>query len=334
MVMIIVVILIAAITTIIAASVDLSRMAVYKQNQAEREAKWQYCVDSGQAFVVEDLVALAGTTQSFSKTVNGINLAVSSAPDLSWNELTSTKLIVTGTIDGKSRTTELYVGKRQTVNPCKFGLFVTTLLEPDSNVVLTGDAYAGVTTDAERLSITGDLYCPNAVVPTIGSLTGSYLGRQPTQSITLDRAAYSAQAAIFTSGNLSLTNPTYIGSGAHSQLRYHTGDLTIQGSTRGEITIFVDGNVTLDNIVNRAGFLGRLVIISTGDVKIEPGTCEAFVIASGKVGDKVRNGARTLNGSLAGGELNKIKHNLTINFDDYFATNALGGFRYWLPGQW
>ena len=55
MVMIFVVILMVAVTTIIAASVDLGRMAAYKQKQSERETKWEYCVESGKSLVVENL---------------------------------------------------------------------------------------------------------------------------------------------------------------------------------------------------------------------------------------------------------------------------------------
>ncbi len=330
MVMIVVVILIAAITTIIAASVDLSRMAVYKQNQAEREAKWQYCVDSGRAFVVEDLVALAGTTQSFSKTVNGIDLTVNASPDGAWNSSTSTQITVTGILNGKSRTTKLYVGNRATVQPCQFGLFFTTIFSPDNDFGVTGDVYMAGTIDARKMTLNGDIYCPATTPPLVAGQTGAYFGRQPGQTITFDKTVYAANATVTTSGNITLNNPTNLSIGARSQLRYHTGNLTIRGTTTGEITIFVDGDVNLDDVTDLLSTLGRLVVISTGKVTFSGNTSDAFVICK----DEVHANCKIINGSISGVEFSKCRKDLVVNYDNYFVANPNGGNRYWLPGQW
>ena len=335
MVMIIVVILIAAITTIIAASVDLSRMAVYKQNQAEREAKWHYCVDSGQAFVVEDLVALVGTTQSFSKTVNGIDLTVNAIPDGAWNSSTSTQIAVTGLLEGKSRTTKLYVGKRATVQPCQFGMFFTDKFRTDLGSINSGDVYLAGSIVADGLSQTGDIYSPDISAPPTNSFSGIFYGRQPRQHIVLDDAAYLANASIVTSGTTTLKNPTNLSLSSRSQLRYHTGNLTISGTTTGEITIYVSGTVNLSNVTNSLIVLGRLVVICNGDVFLEKGIgSDAFVICNGKVSETAPSGIRTINGSMAGAELVNPKTGYVVNFNNYFVANPDGGIRYWLPGQW
>jgi hypothetical protein len=334
MVMIMVVILIGAITTVIAASVDLGRMAVYKQKQAEREVAWQYCVESGKAFVVEDLVALSDTMQSFSKTVNGIALSVSCSPDFSWNSITSTRVTVTGILEGKSRTTREYVGKRSTVNPCHFGVFFTSVFNPNSNITLTGDAFLAGSISASLLSVTGDLYCPSATAPTVASLTGVYVGRQPGQSLVLNEAKYAAEDPTPTSGNLTLNNPSGTASFFHSELRFHSGDLTIKGTTNGELTIYVKGSVTLDRIKNASSGTNRLVVICNGDVTIFPGANDVFVIASGKIRSSSTTGARTISGSLAGMEFSNTVSTYTVNFDDYFVTSGFGGYRYYIPGQW
>ena len=328
--MIIVVILIAAITTIIAASVDLSRMAVYKQSQSEREAKWQYCVESGQAFVVEDLVALADTTQSFAKTVNGINLAVSCSPDSFWNSGTSTLITVTGSLDGKSRTTRDYVGKRTKVNPCQFAMYFTTTFAHTIALNVTGDVYMAGTIDASRLTLAGDLYCPNVTAPILASHTGSYVGRQPGQSIVLDSAKYLAEVISPTSGTLTLNNPTGVGTLIHSDLRHHTGDLTVSGTATGEITIFVNGNVTIDNLVESVLPLGRLVVICKGNVTLLGSRCDVFVICDGDVDWK----CDVVNGSVSGSTFTKSKPGSVMNFDSYFVSTPSSGFRYYIPGQW
>ena len=333
--MIFVVIMIAAATTIIAASVDLGRMAVYKQKQSEREAEWDYCVDSAIAFVVEDLVALADTNQSFAKTVNGVNLSVTAAPDIMWNFSTGVKITVTGAIDGKSRTTRVYSGKRSTVNVCQFGLFFTDAFQaPSTAFNLTGDAYLDGTVDATNLSLTGDLYSPPATMPVVQSITGTYFGRQPGQTITLDNAKYLAEDSSPTSGTLTLNNPTGIGTIFHSELRYHTGNLTIKGRTTGELTLFVDGNVILDTIRDASSGTNRLVVICTGTVTFNPGVNDAFIITAGSVVSAGTPGPRTLNGSLAGSQFPTTTSSFNIVFDNYFVANGFGGFRYYIPGQW
>ncbi len=333
--MIVVVILIAAITTIIAASVDLSRMAVYKQNQAEREAKWQYCVDSGRALVVENLVALAGTTQSFSKTVNGIDLTISASSDPFWNPETSTKLAITGILDRSLKTTNVFVGKRSTVNPCEFGLFIADLLNTTTSTLqISGDVYLDGSITASRLLVIGDLYCPSPSSPTIFSLSGSYFGRQSGQSIVLDNAIYSANAYSRSSGTLTLTDPTAVLLRSHSELRYHTGILTITGKTNGHLTVFVNGSVILDKIRDTPGDLSRLVVICNGDVTFKPGINDAFVISSGRILFSAESGPRTLNGSLAASQFPNTSNLLQIYFDDYFVTTPSSGFHFYIPGQW
>jgi len=334
MVMIVVVILIAAITTIIAASVDLSRMAVYKQNQAEREAKWQYCVDSAKAMVVEDMVGLVGTTQSFSKTVNGIDLAIGATPDLGWNPYTSSQISVKGNLEGNIRLTTVYAGKRSTVQPCQFGLYFTDIFDPDSLIDLTGDAYLARSINASQLLIAGDIYCPDAAGPKVAGQTGSYIGRQPGQKIALDDSTYASKATITTSGTMTLKNPTNLLSLSQSELRFHKGHLTITGSTTGEITVYVQGSVTIKNITNSVMILGRLVVICNGDAQIENGVSDVFLICNGKISSSKASGTRTINGSLAGIEFSNTTSGYTIKFDNYFVANPDGGFRYWLPGQW
>jgi hypothetical protein len=332
MIMIFVVIMVAAATTIVAASVDLGRMATYKQKQSEREAKWQYCLDSAKALVVEDMVGLVGTSQSFAKSINGVNLTVTSEVDGSWNPVTGGKITTTGTLDGKIRTSLQYVGKRATVQPCQFGMLFTDKFQPDANTILNADIYLPGNLDASGLTITGDIYSPNVSAPIVASQTGSFFGRQPGQHIVLNDSLYAAQATVTTSGTSTLNNPTNLSLGTHSQLRYHTGNLTISGSTLGEITIYVKGSVNIANVRNS---IGRLVVICNGDAQIAKGTSDVFLICNGKVSSSGGGGAgRIVNGSLAGAEFSNTAKDYTVNFDNYFVSNTNGGNRYWIPGQW
>ena len=110
--------------------------------------------------------------------------------------------------------------------------------------------------------------------------------------------------------------------------------MTIKGTTTGELTLFVNGNVILDKIRDGSFGTNRLVVICTGTVTFNPGVNDAFVITSGSVVSAGTPGPRTLNGSLAGSQFPTTTSTFNIVFDNYFVTNSFGGFRYRIPGQW
>ena len=334
MVMIFVVILMVAVTTIIAASVDLGRMAAYKQKQSEREAKWEYCVDSAKSLVVENLTSYASVIQSFSQTVNGIPLLISSAPTPSWNFTTSTKVTVAGTLDNKVRSTNVFVGKRTSVNPFLFDMYFTSKFNPNNVVQLNSDLFLPSTYDLTYTQLTGDCYATQATSPSFSSFSGSFFGRQPTEQFQFNDAAYAANASISTVGNLTLNNPTNLLSLAHSQLRYHDGTLVISGTVTGEITIFVKGAAYIDNVTCLASPLSRLVVICDGDINFEAGTSNVFIMGNAKCRMSGSAGNRIINGSVAAKELTATNYPWTVNFDNYFVLFPDGANRYWLPGSW
>ncbi|MEI8282852.1 MAG: hypothetical protein WCG75_10640 [Armatimonadota bacterium] len=333
MIMIFVVIMIAAATTIIAASVDLGRMAAYKQKQSEREAKWDYCVESAKSLVVENLTSYGSTTQSFAQTVNGMSLAISAVPAPTWNPTTSTRITVTGTLDGQSRTSAVLVGKRTYVNPFLFAMYFTSIFNPNDVVKLDDDLFLPSIYDVSNTKLTGDCYSTQSTAPAFNSFSGTFYGRQPVEPFYLDDAAYAAAASITTSGASTLNNPTNLISITHSQLRYHTGNLVISGTVTGEITIFVKGGAYM-NKVKFANALSRLVVICDGDINFEAGDCDAFIMGNGKCRMSGVNGDRKISGSVAANELTATNNFWKITYDNYFALNSDGAFRYWLPGAW
>lgn len=333
MVMIFVVIMMAAMSTILAASVDLGRMAVYKQKQLEREAKWKYCVDSAQALVTENLVNSGTYTQSFSQTVNGISLTISNELN-SWSDPWGCRMTAKGTLDGKLKSSILYFGKRSTVQPCQFGMFFTSKVQPDTNASVTGDLYYAGTIDASSVKVTGDVYSPSTSAPNFSVFSGTFVGRQPGLKISLDDATYQSAADISTSGTSTLSNPTNLLSLSHSQLRYHEGNLTIKGTITGEITIFVKGSVTIQNTVQFTNILSRLVVICDGDITFSSGSSSVFAISNGRIQGDGGKSARLISGSIAGKELSNTGGNWTVTFDSYFSSFSGGGERYRIPGQW
>ncbi|MBI1334822.1 MAG: hypothetical protein GC165_18300 [Armatimonadetes bacterium] len=337
MIMIFVSMMLIAITTIIMASVDVGRMAITKQRQIERDGKWQLCLDSAKAYVTANLVSKSTYTQSFNLTVNNITLKVDSALS-TWQTPYGVQTTVKGTLDGKSKTSTLYFGKRATVQPCQFGLFFTSAITPTGSVSNTGDLYYYGSIDGSMLTIGGDVYSPDTTSPTFSSLTGSFIGRQPGFKISLDDTAYANSASVTTSGDTTLTNPSSLLAATQSQLRYHTGNLTIRGTITGEITIFVKGTATIKAVTPLTNILSRLVVICDGDVYLDTGTSGVFVICTGMISSTSSGGNRIVNGSLAGSILKNTDGGngslMTINFDNYFVANTNGGYRYWIPGQW
>ncbi len=334
MVMIFVVIMVASITTIIAASVDFGRMASYKQHQLEREAKWQYCVDSAKALVTQDLAASSAYTQSISKTLNGVNLSISSAQDSTWNDPNGEKIVTSGTLEGKAKSSTTYMGKRATVQPPQFALFFTNRATPDAAVTSNADIYYNGTFDASKFRVSGDVYSSATTSPTFMLLTGSFIGRQPGLKISLDDNSYYNNASVKTSGTSTLSSPLNLLSLTHSQLRYHTGNLTITGTVTGEITVFVKGNVTIKSVSWLTTLISRLVVICDGNVSIDGGTSYAFIICNGDVTSTDSGSSRTIYGSIAGANFVDTQSTYRVVYDNYFNTNQSGGYRYWLPGQW
>lgn len=332
--MIFVVILIAAATTIIASSVDLSRMAAYKQHQSEREANWQYSIESAKAIVTENLTSFGSTTQSFSQTINGMLLTIGASPNDAWNATTGTQISVTGNLEGNSRTSKILIGKRTYVNPFLFGMYFTGKFNPNNYVTLDSDLFLPSIYDITYTRLSGDCYASQATRPTFNTFSGAFYGRQPVEKFQLNDGAYASNATISTVGNITLKNPTNLLSLTSSQLRYHEGNLTITGTVLGEITIFVKGGVYFDNVKVATSVLSRLVVICDGDINFEPGTSYVFAIGNGRCRMSGGTGDRIIFGSIAADELTATNFPWTITYDNSFSVLPNLAARYWLPGQW
>ncbi len=332
MVMIFVVILIACITTVLAATVDLGRIGALKQRQRERDAKWAYCVDSARALVGEGLWSSATYNQNFNRTVNGVDLTVSSALDSSFNA-NGVKIITTGTMDGKSRTSTSYMGKRAYVNPCVFGMFFTSTMTMKKTSTLTGDLYYRTTLTDSKLGVTGNVFTPNTTSPIFTSMTGSFVPRQPGFTIAFNDAAYQAAASSVITKDTTVNNPTNLLSLGKADLRFIQGKLTIKGVVTGEIVYYVSGSVNIQGVSLSLTGVSRLVIICNGDVQIQGGAKSIFVVCNGAITNG-GGGANIITGSLCGGTFDDKDQSWTVVYDNYFEANADAGNRYWIPGQW
>jgi hypothetical protein len=336
--MIFVAFMMVAVTTILAASSDLSRIARVRQAQTEREIKWNLAVESAKALAVEGLSTSMNSPQTFSATVNNIPLTIQSELSSSWSNGNGAKVTVSGTLAGKPRQTDFYLGKRSIPNPAVFGCFVTSFFAPNNfwgdkeTLRIVGDLYCPKRSYLRGVEVSGDLYSSLRAQPTLESLGGSFFGYQPGMSIGLDSAKYSPVADVSTTGDLVLNSPTNSASGTRSKLFYHKGTLTIKGTVTGEITIYVSGNAIIQN-PKLATSRDRLVVIVDGDVEVAKGTSEVFLISNGEA-TFTDSGSRTIKGSLACATLKSLSDNITVDFDSYFVNDPVRSAKFRIPGQW
>lgn len=331
--MIFVAVMLLASTTIIATSVDMSRMARIKLASSERDTKWNLCLDSAKALIVESIAKTGSITQNLSATLNGIPLTIQSHSS-SWGSARGCQITVAGTQDGQSRTSTLYIGERVAVNPAQFACMVTSQLRPGNQGTLKclGDLYCPVSTSGIGVDARSDVYSPSATSPSFSNIDGRFIGRQPKPIVTLSNSKYQAVANAFSSGTSTLNNPSGPTSWGNSKVYYHTGNLTIAGTVMGRVTIYVAGNVVLSNPrLSTSNGSHQLVVIANGNVSISSGDSTAHVISSGTVSV---TGTANLNGSLACATISGLTSNLTVNYDGYFEYWSFESDNFRIPGQW
>lgn len=339
--MLFVAVMMVAVTTILAAASDLGRIARVRQAQGEKDLKWDLAVESAKALAAEDLAQSTAFPQQTSITINGIPLTIRTEPSDSWGAGNGAKVTVSGTVASKARLADLYLGKRLTPNPAAFGCLVTSLFAPNKfwedeveTLRIKGDLYCPKMSYLRGVEVQGDLYSALRTQPSLDSLGGKFYGHQPGMSISLDSAKYISDADVSTDGDLVLNNPTNSSNGVRSRLFYHKGSLTIKGTVTGEVTVFVSGNVTLENpkLANVTGN-DRMVVIVDGDVEIAKGASNVFLICNGEV-TFTGKGNRTITGCLACSTLKSLPDTVTVDFNSYFVNDAVRSAKFRIPGQW
>lgn len=339
--MLFVAVMMVAVTTILAVASDLGRIARVRQAQGEKDLKWDLAVESAKALAAEDLAQSTTFPQQMSVTINGIPLTIRTELSGSWGAGNGAKTTVSGTVAGKSRQVELYLGKRSIPNPAAFGCFVTSLLTPNNfwddevkALRIKGDLYCPKLSYLRGVEVQGDVYSALRTQPSLDSLDGKFYGRQPGMSISLESGKYSPEADVSTTGDLVLNDPTNSSYGVRSKLFYHKGSLTIKGIVTGEVTVFVSGNVTLENPKLATGSGNdRLIVIVDGDVEVAKGASDAFLICNGEI-TFTGKGNRTIAGCLACTTLKSLPDSVTVDFDNYFVNDAARSAKFRIPGQW
>lgn len=329
--MIFVVVTMAAVGTILLASMDLGRLAYLKVKDSERRIRFQAHLDSIRAEYEEKLYREGVGNYSLTITNNSIRSETAGSLDTSWESPRSYQVQITSTLDRKTKTTTLKMGKRMMVNAAEFSL-VAGQLSTTQKLKLEGDVMIGTPYVAsENPDLKGDVYGVATTNSAIDFNQGTYIGNQPKPKIVLTPAAYSAVADVTTSGTVTMNNPSFGLPILSSRTIYHTGNLTLSGTYSGKGTIFVNGSVTIRDLRAFTG-LDHAIIISTGGIVLEGDDITAVMITSGTV-TTTSGSTIKIAGSLAGNVVN-VTQKIEIVQDTFISVNPLLNDFFRIPGSW
>lgn len=335
--MVFVVVIMAAMTTIIASSLDLSAVVEQRQHQMEREAAWHYVEDCAIARV-QDLVNESNSwTNDFVLVLNGISARVTSRPSTSWQVGKGIDIRVSGTLDGRTRTVNFRRSGREEPNVFQLGFGVLQDLSLTANIEVTGDAYLGgdLESDSSSFRATGDLFIADNEVSDLLEGVGRniYLNQRDFR-INFNLEGYQKTASRILRGNVTLDKPLFLNSLTRSELIYVEGNLTLSGSYVGNATIVVNGNCFLEN-PRSTTVLDHVVLLVNGNVFLSGGRHDAFIACNGVVTNSTADGSlRRIFGSLITSKLEIGKSNYQIEYENIFEIRPDLKNAFHLPSQW
>lgn len=328
-IMIFAVVTMAAVGTILMASLDLGRLAYLKTKSFERKLRYRFHVDSIRADYEEKLYREGASSINLTLENNGIRSECVGQVDSAWENPRAYSISISSLFDQKTVVKVVKIGKRAMFNAGDFG-FAAGTFTTAKDVKVDGDSYVGSTYSAHKFEVDGDLYGQAATDSFADIHSGDYIGSQPKPRVVLNSAAYQAVADTTTSGTRSMVNPSFGLLGLSSKTYYHTGTFTITGTYSGKATIFVNGNVTVNNL---KPFLptDHVVIICTGTMSLAGRDITAVLISGGTVVTPA-TGKIEIAGSLVTNTLTATQ-DLDIAMDEFLLDPLLPGF-FRLPGSW
>ncbi|HLO98314.1 MAG TPA: hypothetical protein VK171_06940 [Fimbriimonas sp.] len=330
-IMIFAVVTMAAVGTILVASMDLGRLAYLKVKYAERKMRFQAHLDSIRAEYEERLYREGVATYTINVSNNRIRSETTGSLDAGWESPKGYQVQITSSYDQKTKSSTLKMGKRVMVNAADFSL-VAGQITSSAEIKLDGDAAFGpIATFGVDLKMKGDIYGTATSPTAVQFVQGQYIGRQPKPKIVLNAPAYASIADVTTSGTQTMNSPSFGLPLLTSRSYYHTGNLTLSGTYSGKGTLFVNGTVTIRDFRALTG-LDHAIIISTDGIVLEGGSITAVMITSGTVTTTAATKI-SISGSLAGNEVN-VTQNLDIVQDTFISVNPLLNDFYRIPGAW
>lgn len=328
----------AAMTTIIASSLDLSAVVEKRQHQMEREAAWQYAQEAAIARVQDRINEANQWTNDFWISINGLSVRARSRASTTWEVGKGVEIDVSGTLDGRFRSVSLRRSGREEPNIFTLAFGVLRQMEMTSNINVTGDAYflsEPNFNDATQLSVNGDIFTAEVSAEGLEeSAVGALYVNQRDFRLNFDLAAYQKNANRTFSGSVQLDKPLFLNSLTRSELIYVEGNLTLSGSYVGNATIVVNGNCFLEN-PRSTTILDHIVLLVNGNVLVGSGTHDVFVACNGTTSNSTNDASsRRIFGSLITSILETGKSNYQIEYENIFEIRPDLKNAFHLPSQW
>lgn len=335
-IMIFCVVMMTAITTVISATLDLSRIIELRQHQIERETAWKY-TEFGLISIAE---AQMKSTKQFSqdetRIINGVTARITTISDPLFEGDRSVLATISGQLEGKARSRTARIGKRGPINPFWFALGSESEVQVDGSLAVTGDIYIGgtITATLSRPIFDGNYYTDKPGAP-FASSNYRLLINQSTISPSWESSTYVPVATSVLNGNENWNKPLFPNRTQGSEVHIVNGNLEVSGTYVGNATIYVNGNLSIKGIVPKNAAQDRYVFIVDGNVLLDGSNTECFIICKGEIQAATNTPVRrTLRGAFWSQKFQTNTGRFTIVHDEFFWLNPDAAAEYRVPGMW
>jgi hypothetical protein len=335
-IMIFCVVMMTAVTTVVSATLDLSRIVELRQHQMEREAAWDYTefamISIAEAKMKDELVY----AQDETRVLNGISARIQTVSDPLFEGDRGVKATISGILEGKNRQVETRIGKRGPINPFWFAFGYNDEFEIGGTLNVIGDSYHGseISYRVTPPAFDGNYYTSEPSAPLASSAYRTLLNQSkwfPTW-VGLDYLLVSTTKYV---GNQVWSGPSF-SSGVMPPPVYHvSGNLDISGNYSGNATIYVAGNLMIKNLRRRDPDQDRFVFIVDGNVLVDGPNVECFIVTNRAIlPSNPTNPRINFIGSFWCNTLTLDTGRFVMNADEYFWINPGMGVQYRIPGLW
>jgi hypothetical protein len=292
--MVFAVVLIAAMTTTVVATVWLTSSLSKDERLYEDQLRCRYAFEGVCEQAAQDYTAgtLAVFPANRTVTVNGVS-CVTSISDNSAN--IPHTMSATMTYHNRTRTDTKVVGMRKAPSPFYYALFVNSMsgggtlsaaLNTGSSGA-NGDVYFGgaVSLTGTGSTINGDLESTGSIMSGSSSVTGMTTpGASAITFPTVSATNYST-IANQTVTKSSLAGATFATTtGAYSVTYCSSSGISISGTFTGKGTVFINGNATISGPISVANSSSRVAIIASGSLTFtSSGPHSAYFYSGGNV---------------------------------------------------
>jgi hypothetical protein len=335
-------ILVAAITTVIAADITLTTAGLRFQSSAERQRQAAYAFEGAVVQVVEDFYDDDITVPcSKSYTVGDLTCAVTVA-DNSANVVRTLKIDGQVAVKGKTYSYSRVVGARHDPSPFAYALAVDKGLDTTQKLITgtggsKGDVYSGadLLLHSSTNTLNGDAECVKTFHGPYTTVTGDTIeGASALKFPKVKKDDYKAAADV-TYTFASMNGYSFGSGGAYYPLIYCDSSLFIKGTFSGKGTIFVHGNVTIYASTYYADSNSEVAIICDGDLFFETIVVSAvgYLFAPGNTISQGPMGVNVTRGSIVTGNL-YWNGTMNVVHDPAVWDSPTEGKKLRLPGMW